>query len=148
MVRSAIADIIRFNVETQSIDTIFDGNNYFPQAISVDKENTVIYWVDFKEPSEERVKKTYYSGTTMDLNISYSDNIKISQDMLHLYVLDTANNRIDKYNKSSLERIESITVSADAKYIVIGFGKSFNMWRNNSADRFYIPLFVGVIILY
>ena len=126
MVKSAIADIIRFKVETQVYDTIFD-NDTFPQAISVDKYNTVIYWVDFKDP-EEKLMKTYYSGTTMDLNISYSVKIRISQDMFHLYVLDKDNNRIDKYSKSSLEKIESITVSADSKDIVIGFGKLFDMY--------------------
>ena len=126
MVKSSIANIIRFNVETQVFDTIFD-NDTFPQAISLDKYNTVIYWVDFKDP-EERLMKTYYSGTTMDLNISYSGKIRISQDMFHLYVLDKENNRIDKCSKSSLEKIESITVSADSKDIVIGFGKLFDIY--------------------
>ena len=94
----------------------------FPQSVSVDEDNALVYWVDY-DANKYKLMKTYYSGTTMDLNISYPGEIKISQDLFHFYVLDTNNNRIDKYMKSSMVKIDDITVSAGAKEIITGFGK-------------------------
>ena len=104
---------------------VLDRSGRFPQQVSVDEDNSLVYWVDFDNgESKYKLMKTYYSGTTMDLNISYPREIKISQDMFHLYVLDVDNNRIDKYEKSSLRQVENIIVSLGAKEIITGFGKS------------------------
>lgn len=124
MVQSALADIIQFNVKTMVIRTL-DNSRRFPQHVSVDEDNGLVYWVNYDNDKEVyQLIKTSYSGITMDLNISYPGEIKIAQDMSYLYVLDTDNNRIDKYMKSSMVKVKNITVSAGAKEIITGFGES------------------------
>ena len=119
------------------VEVLHNGGG-FPQYVSADKDNALAYWVGFDSAkSKYKLMKTYYSGTTMDLNISYPSEIKISQDMFHLYVLDVSNNRIDKYEKSSLVKVENITVSSGAKEIITGFGESSSKHSIVSQDLFY-----------
>ena len=126
MVESLVADIIRFNIRTMTIDTLVNSGR-LPLFVSVDEENGLVYWVNYDSDKEVyQLMKTYYSGATMDLNISYPGEIKITQDMFHLYVLDADNSRIDKYKKSSMLKDESITVTTGAKEIIAGYGEFSN----------------------
>ena len=105
------------------IITVYDAGK-FPQFVSADGGNAVVYWVDYDtSENQHKLMKTYYSGRTVDLNISYPGEIKITQDVLHVYVLDVDNDRIDKYKKSSMEKIESFATLAGAKEIIAGVGE-------------------------
>ena len=125
VVGSALGNVGRINVETRTYSTLYNDAK-FPQYVSVDEYNDVVYWVNFDE-GDNRLKlfKTYYSGITSELNISYPQNteVRITQDMLHLYLLDGNNNRIDKYLKSSLEKVNSIETLSGANGIIAAFGK-------------------------
>ena len=99
-------------------------NDGSAQTLSVDEYNKAVYWANYVQVDDEhRVMLTYYSGTTMDLNISYAKEIKIAQDLFNLYVLDIDNARIDKYKKTSLEKIGNITTLGEGKDLIMGFGK-------------------------
>ena len=115
--------LIRFNTATQQIDELYNGGGA-PQTLSVDEDNGNVYWVNF-ENDQHKVLKNPYGGLTVDLNISYPGEIRITQDLLHLYVLYPSRNRIDKYKKSSLELVENINTLDNPKEIVAGFGKCF-----------------------
>ena len=115
--------IVRFNVNTQHVDTLLESANA-AQTLSVDEYNNAVYWVDFNSgQNTHALMKTYYSGSTMNLNISYRGEIAITQDLLYLYVMDKDNDRIDKYKKTSLEKMKSFPVPADTKQIITVFGK-------------------------
>ncbi len=69
--------------------------------------------------------KTTYSGETVPLNITYSGEIDVTNDVLNLYVLDKDNMRIDKYLKTSLELYGNVTITDGIFDFVIGYGKFF-----------------------
>lgn len=104
-------------------------NDGSAQTLSVDEYNKAVYWANYVQDSgKHRVMLSYYSGgATMDLNISYAGEIKITQDLFILYVLDIDNARIDKYKKASLEKIGNITTLAEGKDLIMGFGKYMYM---------------------
>ena len=91
-------------------------------SISVDVFNNVIYWANFNG-SSFNVMTTRLTGGTQALGITYSGEIDITSDLFHFYVLDKDNNRIDKYLKSSLEMLGSVSHSSAIEDLVIGFGK-------------------------
>ena len=91
------------------------------QSISVDVYNNVIYWANFNG-SSHNVMRTRLTGGTQPLGITYFGEIDITSDLFHFYVLDKDNNRIDKYLKSSLEKLGNITHSSVIQDLVIGFG--------------------------
>ena len=123
MVSTGQPAIVRLNVKTQDVDTLLQSANA-AQTLSVDEYNNVVYWVDFNSgQNTHAIMKTYYSGSTMNLNISYPGEIAITQDLLYLYVVDIDNDRIDKYKKSSLEKMKSFPVSSGTKQIITVFGK-------------------------
>ena len=53
--------------------------------------------------------RTQLSGGTQPLEITYSAEIHITSDLVHFYILGKDNNRIDKYFKSSSEKLWNIT---------------------------------------
>ena len=93
------------------------------QSISFDQFDNVVYWVNFIENSH-RVMKTTLTGTTIDLNITYSGEIEVTSDMLNFYVLDKDNDRIDKYLKTSLEKLGNITHAFNIMELIVGYGES------------------------
>ena len=95
------------------------------QSISFDQFDNVVYWVNFIENSH-RVMKTTLTGTTVDLNITYSGEIEVTSDMLNFYVLDKDNDRIDKYLKTSLEKLGNITHAFNTMELIVGYGECQN----------------------
>jgi hypothetical protein len=103
------------------------------QAITVDDHNNYIYWVNYVGGAVYEVMRTSYSGETVKLNITYSGTIDVTNDVFNLYVLDKGSMRIDKYLKTSLERLENVTISDTIADLVIGYGEfgktsTFNHW--------------------
>ena len=92
------------------------------QSITIDQYNDAIYWANY-DGSSHRVMRTLFTGQTSDLNITYFDSIILTSDVLHLYVLDTKNNRIDKISKESLEVQSNFTYSGEIHDIIVAYGK-------------------------
>jgi hypothetical protein len=116
------SNIERYNVETEVVDVIKSGGD-FPQDVSVDAYNGVVYWVNVIGGSMFKVMSTSYAGETIDLNITYADTIEIAQDELYLYVLVVSNETIYKYRKSGGEQIGSIVVPSGTSGIEVAFGE-------------------------
>ena len=115
-------NIERYNVETEVVDAIKSGGD-FPQDVSVDADNGVVYWVNVIGGSTFKVMSTSYAGVTIDLNITYADTIEIALDELYLYVLFVSNETIYKYRKSGGEQIGSIVVPSGTSGIEVAFGE-------------------------
>ena len=129
IVSTADNNIVRYNVESEEID-ILNTTGYFPQDVSVDDDNGVVYWVNFDRPSL-RIMSTTYANETTDLGLVYDDGsrIRIDQDQLHLYILEDLTLR--KYVKSTTElQTRSITVPSGTMGIEIAFGKSIHDLNN------------------
>ena len=100
----------------------FDGS---AQDLSVDQDNEVVYWANFGSSAETRnLMRSYYTGQTEALNISYDGEIDLAQGYMHLYVLDKENNRIDKYNKETWKKIDTFYTEDEPKELLIAFGES------------------------
>ena len=66
--------------------------------------------------------KTTLTGTTVDLNITYSGEIEVTSDMLNFYVLDKDNDRIDKYLKTFLEKLGNIAQAFNIMELIVAYG--------------------------
>jgi hypothetical protein len=95
----------------------------FPQDVSVDAYNGVVYWVNVIGGSTFKVMSTSYAGETIDLNITYAGTIEIAQDELYLYVLLVSNEIVFKYRKNGVEQIESFVVPSGISGIEVAFGE-------------------------
>ena len=123
IVRTGGDNILRFNVETKSLDVLKRRGNY-PQDVSVDGNNGVVYWVNFDPFGvKHNIMSTSYAGETTDLNITYTGTIEIAQDVDNLYVLDVFNETIYRYNKRTLEQMGSIDVPSGTRGIEVAFGE-------------------------
>ena len=123
IVKTSIGNNIeRYNVETEVVEAIKAGGD-FPQDVSVDAYNGVVYWVNVIGGSTFKVMSTSYAGETIDLNITYADRIEIAQDELYLYVLLVSNETVFKYRKNGVEQIESIVVPSGISGIEVAFGE-------------------------
>lgn len=113
--------IVRYNPVDQSTKEFnYDGS---AQSLSLD-ENNVIYWVNYDSNQDRHfVMRTLPNEQTVELNISYSGEIDLTSDFLHFYVLDNANNVIDRYLKTSLEKLANITYTSPIHDIIIAYGK-------------------------
>ena len=116
------SNIERYNVETETVESIKSGGD-FPQDVSVDGDNGVVYWVNVIGGSTFKVMSTSYAGETIDLNITYADTIEIAQDELYLYVLVVSNETIYKYRKNTWEQMGSIVVPSGTSGIEVAFGE-------------------------
>jgi hypothetical protein len=115
-------NIERYNVETEVVDAIKSGGD-FPQDVSVDADNGVVYWVNVIGGSTFKVMSTSYAGVTIDLNITYPEIIEIALDELYLYVLVVSNETIYKYRKNTGEQMGSIVVPSGTSGIEVAFGE-------------------------
>ena len=113
-------DIVRYNLETKALGVIKVSGD-FPQDVSVDGDNGVVYWVNFNV--NFKVMSTSYDGETIDLNITDAGTIKIGQNELYLYVLVVLNETIYKYKKSTWEQMGSIVVPSGTSGIEVAFGE-------------------------
>ena len=68
--------------------------------------------------------KTLLDGNTVNLNITYSGKIEVTSDVFNFYVLNNDNNVIDKYSKTSLEKLGNITNDFEISELIIGYGES------------------------
>ena len=94
------------------------------QVLSVDQDNEVIYWDNFVlSTGKHNLTRSYYNEKTESLNISYDGEIDLAQDYMNLYVLDKDNNRIDKYNKRTWEKISVFNTNEEVTNIILAFGK-------------------------
>jgi hypothetical protein len=115
---------VRYDLETKNLDVIKSAGD-FPQDVSVDADNEVVYWVNFLSGNSNlKVMSTSYAGGTNDLNITFG-TIEIAQDELYLYVLDVSNEIVYKYKKTTWEQIGSYSASSVTTGIEVGFGKHF-----------------------
>jgi hypothetical protein len=115
-------NIERYNVKTEVVDAIKSGGD-FPQDVSVDADNGVVYWVNVIGGSTFKVMSTSYAGVTIDLNITYPEIIEIALDELYLYVLFVSNETIYKYRKNTGEQMGSIVVPSGTSGIEVAFGE-------------------------
>ena len=92
------------------------------QAISVDQHYQLVYWVNFAS-NKHNLMRSYYTGKTQPLNISYDGEIDLAQDHMHLYVLDKENNRIYKYDKATWNLTDDFTTKDEAKQLIVAFGE-------------------------
>ena len=67
--------------------------------------------------------RTLINQQTVELNITYANDIKVTSDVLYIYILDTENNVIDKYLKTSLEKEGNITSNAAIKDLIFAYGE-------------------------
>ena len=99
----------------------FDGS---AQVLSVDEDNEVVYWDNFDDSTgTHNLMKSYYTGQTQALNISYDGEIDLAQDFMHLYVLDKENNRIDKYNKRTWNKTDVLYTKDEPTRLIVAFGE-------------------------
>ena len=126
IVKTSSGNIERYNVETAMMNVIKSGGD-FPQDVSVDTDNGVVYWVNVIGGSTFKIMSTSYAGDTIDLNITYADTIEIAQDELYLYVLFVSNERIFKYRKNTWEQMGSIVVPSGTSGIEVAFGE-YQSW--------------------
>ena len=113
-------NIVLYNLGTKELRAIKTGGD-FPQDVSVDADNGVVYWVNFNV--NFKVTSTSYADETLDLNITDTGTIKIAQDELYLYVLVVSNERVYKYKKSTWEQMGSIVVPSGTSGIEVAFGE-------------------------
>jgi sugar lactone lactonase YvrE len=121
--KTSDSTIVRYDPSTGNVINLMTGGA--GQSITLDQYNDVIYWVNY-DRSSHRVMRTLFTGQTSDLNITYSDPIILTSDVLHLYVLDTENNRIDKISKESLEVQSNFTYSGEIHDIIVAYGEFSN----------------------
>ena len=127
IVKTSGDNIVRYDIETGELD-VLKGRDDFPQDVSVDGDNSIVYWVNYNsDASNYKIMSTSYTGETTDLNITYSNTIEIAQDELFLYVLDVSNEKIDKYKKSTWEQMGSMNVSSGTQGIEVAFGEYYNV---------------------
>lgn len=132
IVKTSGDNILRFNVETKALNTLKGRGNY-PQDVSVDAENGVVYWVNFQPFGiKHNIMSTSYAGETTDLNITYTGIIEIAQDVDNLYVLDVVDEIIYKYNKRTWGKMGSIEVPSGTRGIEVAFGKYLEKSRNHN----------------
>lgn len=123
IVKTSGDNILRYNVKTRALDVLKRRGNY-PQDASVDADNQMVYWVNFDPfSSNHNIMRTSYANETTDLNITYSGTIEIAQDERNLYVLDVSNETMDRYNKSTWEKLGSINLPNGTRGIEVSFGK-------------------------
>ena len=121
--RSRDPAIIRYDPDDGSVKVFSSDGS--AQSISIDEYNNVIYWVNYDGIRDTyMVMRTLLNNKTVELNITYTGEIKVTSDVLNLYVLNTDNNVIDKYLKTSLEREGNITYTVAIHDLVIAYGKS------------------------
>ena len=135
-------NIVRYNLGTKDFDVIKSRDD-FPQEVSVDAHNGVVYWVNFNSNFEQNVMRTSYASETTNLNITDAGAIKIAQDELYLYVLVVSNETIYKYKKSTWEQMGSVVVPSGTSGIEVAFGE-YQAWcpcgRNGRKNRITIFL--------
>ena len=118
-------NIVRYNVGTKDLNVVKTSGD-FPQDVSVDGDNDLVYWVNFDgDNNKQKVMSTSYSGHTIDLNITFDTTIEIAHDELYLFVLFVSEEMVYKYKKSTLEQMGTITVPSGTKGIEVAFGKTF-----------------------
>ena len=116
-------NILRYNVDTKALDVLKTRGDY-PQDVSVDARNQIVYWVNFDPfSSKHSIMSTSYAKETTDLNITYGNTIEIAQDEHNLYVLDVSNETMHKYNKSSWESMGRMHLPSGTRGIEVSFGK-------------------------
>ena len=113
--------IIRYNPTDESI-TPFTSTTGSAQSISVDEYDNVIYWANY-DGNSHRVMRTLLNGETVDLNITYSGEIDVTSDVVNFYVLVKADNRIDQYSKTSLEKQKNVTYNGAIEDLIIAYGE-------------------------
>ena len=123
IVKTSGDNILRYNIGTNDLEVVKGGGD-FPQEVSVDGDNGVVYWVNYNsDGSNYKIMCTSYGGETTDLNITYSNTVKLAQDELFLYVLDVSNEKVYKYKKSTWEQRGSINVTSGTQGIEVAFGE-------------------------
>ena len=132
IVKKSGDNIVRYNVETKGLDVV-KASGDFPQDVSVDADNDVVYWINYDPDSDKRkVMSTSYAGETRNLNITSDGTIEIAQDELYLYVLFVSSEIIYKYKKSTWEQMGSIQVPSGTSGIEVAFGKYHRFFTCNN----------------
>ena len=121
--RSRNPSIVRYDPSDESTNVF--NNDGSAQSITFDQYDNAIYWVNYDSTQEKfMVMRTLLNNQTVELNITYAGDIKVTSDVLHIYILDTQNNVIDKYLKTSLEKQGNITSNVPISDLIITYGES------------------------
>ncbi len=91
----------------------------------MDQDDKVVYWDNFNISTEKHnlMRTSWQTEQTQALNISYDGEISLAQGYVHLNVLDKDNNRIDKYNKRTWEKVDVSNTNDGPQKLIVAFGK-------------------------
>ena len=121
--RSQNPTIQRYDPSSESTDVF--NNDGSAQSITFDQHDNAIYWVNYDSTLNKfMVMRTQLNNQTVELNITYTGDIKVTSDVLYIYILDTENSVIDKYLKTSLEKEGNITSNIPISDLIIAYGES------------------------
>ena len=133
-------EIIRYNLDTGNSENMLDDAQHAPQVVSADADARVLYWANFTS-SRYEIMKTTYNKETSYLNIYYAQPVALAQDLLHLYVLDRSRNVVDKYKKTTLEKVLNISVTDGTEEIIIIYGMNlYSCSPHKIPDVLFIPV--------
>lgn len=96
----------------------------FPDDISVDGNEQVIYWTNFMNENYE-LKKTYYNQTTVDLKLYAGPiaAIRLAQGERYLYVLNPTNAMLEIIDKQTNVVVETYDVKAASTAVAAAKGE-------------------------
>lgn len=119
--RSSKPPLVVLDIKSSTtIEIDYDGS---AQALSIDQDNKVVYWDDFDVVKEtHNLMRTTYTDHTENLNISYKGEIELAQDYRYLYVLYKENRTIEKYDKRTWRKMNSIHANDDPQNVIVAFG--------------------------
>lgn len=127
---SSERDLVAFNITSSQAWTLYNDNSSSIR-LTVDRLNQIIYWISYNADGSLILRKTDYSGNTTVITSSFghSGRPAITQIGGYYYVLDSTQSIIRKYDKSTDEVVQNITVYDGAAEIIGTNGKTVNDGR-------------------
>ena len=124
---SSERDLVVFNITSSQVRTLYNDNSSSIR-LTVDRLNQIIYWISYNTDGSLILRKTDYSGNTTVITSSFghSGRPAITQIGDYYYVLDSTQSIIQKYDKSTDEVVQNITVYDGATEIIGANGKIIN----------------------
>ena len=96
----------------------------FPQHVSVDGTEQVVYWTNFMSENYE-VQKTYYNQTTVPLKLYPGpiSGINLAQGERYLYVLNPTAAELEVIDKETEEVVSTYNVKTGTTAVAVAEGK-------------------------
>ena len=116
-------DIGQYNF-TSAMASEFLPSGQFPQDVSVDGTEQVVYWTNFLSENYE-VQKTYYNQTTVPLKFYPGpiSGINLAQGEKYLYVLNPTAAELEVIDKETEEVVSTYNVKAGTTAVAVAEGK-------------------------